>query len=208
MQPETKQQLLDDLDFAAKLARDGANTPLLGGTYFIIWSGLLVPTLMLHGATIDGFLPLSSNYTGVMWMVYGIVGTLLSTIYGFKARAKRGTNAWLNRLSRTAGITVSVLIFSFAIAMSVAVAMGKFGKESFNLVLPFAFALQTLHLTILGRLSQKSYLISASYFAAISMVVTLIFNDQNLIYYFSAFSVLLTMALPGFLEIREERAND
>ncbi|WP_338518953.1 hypothetical protein [Alteromonas gracilis] len=208
MQPETKQQLLDDLDFAAKLARDGANTPLLGGTYFIIWSGLLVPTLILHGATIDGFLPISANYVGLMWMAYGIVGTVLSTIYGFKARTKKGINSWLNRLSRTAGITVSVLIFSFAVAMTVSVAMGKFEKESFNLILPFAFALQTFHLTILGRLSQKAYLISASYFAAISMLVTLIFNDLNLIYYFSAFSVLLTMTLPGFLEIRDETKND
>ncbi|MEE4244437.1 MAG: hypothetical protein V2I33_03440 [Kangiellaceae bacterium] len=208
MQSETKQQLLDDLDFATKLAREGANTPLLGGPYFLIWSGLLIPTLLIHGAIIDGLLPLSVNSIGFMWMIYVITGGVLSTIYGFQARAKAGVNSWLNRLSRTAGITVSVLIFSFAIAMTVAVAMGKFERQSFNLILPFAFALQTFHLTILGRLSQKNYLISASYFAATSMVVTLLLNDSNMIYYFSAVSVLLTMTLPGYLEIRDERAND
>lgn len=208
MQSETKKQLLEDLDFATKLARDGANTPLLGGIHFIIWSGLLIPTLLIHGAIVDGFLPISGNSLGFMWLIYGVLGGLLSTIYGARARTKAGNNSWLNRLARTAGITASVLIFSFAIALTVAVIMGSFERQSFNLILPFAFALQTFHLTLLGRLSQKSYLTNASYIAAISMVVTLLFNGLNLIYYFSAISVLLTMTLPGYLEIRDEKTND
>ena len=60
------QTLIDDLDYAAQLARDGANTPMLGGPFFLLWSGLLIPTLLAHGLVLLGVIPLPVQMLGVL----------------------------------------------------------------------------------------------------------------------------------------------
>lgn len=199
------QSLIDDLDFAARIARDGAATPLLGGPYFLLWSGLLVPTLLAHGLALRQVLPVPETMLGLLWLGYGIAGGILSGILGRRRAAAAGANTFLNRLSRISGITLSVVIFSYVIALAIAVAWGTFGHDRFNLILPFAFGVQSFHLMLLGSLSGRSYLKRAAYLAGLTMVVTLVLNSDDIIYFIAAASAVFSMMLPGFLELRGEQ---
>lgn len=200
-------QLLSDLNFAAKLAKDGAQAPLLGGPFLLVWSGLLIPTLLAHGAILDGLISISTNKISMMWLLYGVLGGVLSLFLGVKRKTKPGNNSLLNRLSRTSGITLSVLIFCFAVVVSIGVSQGKLAPDTFNFILPFAFGMQAMQLVVLGYLSQKAYLIKSGYIAGLSMGLTLFFNTSNEVYYIAAASVLLTMTLPGYLEMKKEKFN-
>lgn len=202
-----KDTLMADLDFAAKLARDGASTPLLGGTFFVIWSGLLVPTLILHGLTVSRYLPFPPEYIGLIWFAFGICGSVLTIIFDRKNRNKSGATTFLNRLGRQAGWSVNLLIFSFVAATALRVLLSEADWSSFNMILPVAFGLQALQMSVLGHLSGKKYLMRAAYLAGIAMVCTLILNHRVEIYYVSAICILFSMMLPGILEIKAERQH-
>ncbi|MEM8940582.1 MAG: hypothetical protein AAGC91_00400 [Pseudomonadota bacterium] len=205
---DDKNALLADLDFAATLARDAANTPLLGGVYFLIWSSLLVPTLLIHGGVLQGWAPLDPSNLGMLWLGYAVIGITLSTAYGTLSAKKSGSNTFLNRLSRASGIVLCTLIFTFAAAISVAVGSGQIGIVAFNLILSFAFGLNAFHLAVLGALSGKRYLRWSALIAGIAMVLTVFYNQDSGVYFIAAVGVCLSMALPGILEVRAEHRHE
>ncbi|MEM1191218.1 MAG: hypothetical protein AAGI72_21995 [Pseudomonadota bacterium] len=205
---DEKNALLADLDFAATLAREAANTPLLGGAHFLIWSGLLVPTLLIHGSVLQGWLPLEPSLIGVLWLIYAIVGVTLSTLLGVRLANKPGANTFLNRLSRASGIALCALIFTFAAATSVAVGTRQVGYEAFNLILAFAFGLNAFHLVVLGALSGKRHLWWCAFFAGAAMVFTVFYSQDSFVYFVAAFGVCLSMTLPGILELRAEDCHE
>ncbi|MDA8708800.1 hypothetical protein N9M10_05425 [Hellea sp.] len=83
----TKEQILADLDYASSIAKDGANTPLLGGPIGLMWGCLVVPTLIAHGAIMEGLINLPQDKIGFIWMAYGYgYLPLPRTTHGEKAR--------------------------------------------------------------------------------------------------------------------------
>ncbi|MEM6483515.1 MAG: hypothetical protein AAF662_00825 [Pseudomonadota bacterium] len=205
---DDKNSLLEDLDFAATLARDAANTPLLGGVYFLIWSGLLVPTLLVHGGVVQGWVPLDPSSIGLLWLGYAVVGITFSTVFGMRTANRPGSNTFLNRLSRASGIVLCTLIFTFATAISVAVSAERIGFEAYNLILAFAFGLNAFHLAVLGALSRKRYLRWSALMAGVAMVLTVFYCQDPVVYFIAALGVCLSMTLPGILEVRAEHRHE
>lgn len=201
-------ELLKDLDFAAQLAKQGANTPLLGGKYFILWSGLLIPALVLHGLVVNGFIDLENSKIGLIWMGYGITGGVLSFLFGFLGSNKAGATTTLNKLSSRSGILVSIIIFTFALAMVVSVVVGTFSYSAFNLILPFAFGISAFHLGILGLIAKLNYLKFAAIVAWLGMVTALVFNQHPYLYFFVAIFVVFSQTIPGIIELKNEKQHD
>jgi len=196
--------LLDDLDFAAKLAKDGAATPLLGGPFLLMWSALLIPTLIFHGLTLMDKTPLPIEKIGLVWFAYGLIGAVLSFILGATFIRKTGSNSFLNQLGRYVGLSTGLIIFAFAVAVVIAVQMGVLDNDGYNHIIPFAFGVSTLNLAVLGAMSRKSYLRAAAFIAGSMMVITLLLIRQPALYFVAALGVFLTMTLPGYLELRGE----
>jgi len=199
-----KSALLDDLSFAAKLAKDGAQTPLLGGPFQLMWSALLIPTLIFHGLTLMGHSPIGIEKIGLLWFAYGLIGTVLSVILGKSHIQKNGANSFLNQLGRHVGISTGIIIFAFAITTVIAVHRDVLGTDGYNMIIPFAFGLSTLNLAILGAMSQRAYLRWAALIAGAMMVITLLLIRQPALYFAAAFGVFLTMTFPGYIERRAE----
>ncbi|MEW9798573.1 hypothetical protein [Alteromonas sp. CYL-A6] len=198
-------KLISDLDFAAKLAKDAAHSPLLGGVFFLIWSSLLVPTLLLHGAAKAELFPLTGKGLSLVWLGYGVLGGLLSMLAAKRKREKSGVNSFVNRLSAISGKTLGLLVGVYALAVFTAVVGGILDPEAYNLILPFAFGIEALHLHILGSLSNKKYLSLAALGCGVAMIVTLLLNNHVTMYFLAALAVALCMALPGYIELKEER---
>jgi len=203
----TKEQILADLDYASALAKDGANTPLLGGPISLMWGCLLIPTLCIHGMTLEGMINLATNNIGFIWMIYGIIGAIFSIILGKKMEKKTGASSALNKVSTALGISLSILIFTFAITTLIAVIKNDLPTHMFNYIIVFAFGLLTLNHAVLANLSRLSYLRIAAIAAGAFMVITLLMATQSSVYFIAALGVLITQIIPGLIEIRNEAKN-
>jgi len=53
----TNQEVKETLGYLKELAEQGSNAPLLGGRVGLMWTGLLVPTLLIHGLAATGCRP-------------------------------------------------------------------------------------------------------------------------------------------------------
>ncbi len=202
-----KSSLLSDLDFAAQLAKDGAQTPLLGGPFQLMWSSLLIPTLILHGLILSERLPLTIDKAGLLWLSYGLIGTFLSVRLGKRTGKKLGSNSLLNRVGANLGISTGVLISAFAITTVIGVGMGKLDSTAYNSIIPVAFGLSALNHAVLGGLTRKTYIRASAVIAGAMMVITLLLTRETAIYFVAALGVFLTMTLPGYLEMRGESKN-
>jgi len=78
----TKNEALENIAYARSIAEKGATTPLLGSSISLMWGILVVPTLIFHGLALLGKLPISSQNIGLIWAVYGVIGTLGSIYLG------------------------------------------------------------------------------------------------------------------------------
>lgn len=203
----TKEQILADLDYASSLAKDGANTPLLGGSIGVMWGCLLIPTLILHGLTLIEVIPMAPQNVGFFWMVYGILGTILSIILGKRIDQKPGAQSTLNKVGTALGISLGILIFTFAITTVFTVIKGGLPFYIYNLILVFAFGLMTLNYAVLAHLSGLNYLRLTAILAGSFMVISLLMVTQHHVYFVAAAGVLLTQIIPSVIELKNERGN-
>lgn len=203
----TKEQILADLDYASSLAKDGANTPLLGGSIGVMWGCLLIPTLILHGLTLIDFIPMATQNVGFFWMVYGILGTILSIVLGKRIDQKPGAQSTLNKVGTALGISLGILVFTFAITTVITVIKGGLPFYMYNLILVFAFGLMTLNHAVLAYLSGLNYLRLAAIFAGSFMVISLLMVTQHHVYFVAAAGVFLAQIIPSVIELKNERGN-
>lgn len=203
----TKEQILANLDYASSIAKDGANTPLLGGPIALMWGCLVVPTLIIHGLILNGTIDIPINNVGFIWMVYGIIGAILSVMLGRRMSRKPGATSALNKVASGLGISLSILIFAFAITTAITVISQGLPLYLFNYIIVFAFALMTMNLAVLAHISRLPYLRNAAIMAGAFMVITLLMVTQNAVYFVAAGGVIATQIFPSLIEIRNERNN-
>jgi len=203
----TKEQILADLDYASALAKDGANTPLLGGPIALMWGCLLIPTLILHGLTLGELIPMAKTKVGFFWAIYGIIGTIFSIILGRKIEKKPGAQSTINKVGTALGISMGILIFVHAITMTFVVIQNDLPIYMFNLILAFAFGLMTIDLAVLAKISGFEYLRNAAIMAGVFMVLTLLMVTQNHVYFVAAAGVLVAQIIPSLIEIKNEHGH-
>lgn len=202
----SRDDILRDLNFATQLAKDGRNTPLLGGPIGLMWGVLLFPTLIIHGLTLLGKTPIPIESVGLIWMVYGISGAILHAILGRQLRDKTGAGSTLNKIAGALGVSMGIIIFSFAIATVYAVLTLKLPVYTYNIIVVFAFGMGCINLSVLAAMTGKSYLRMAAIAAGIIMGVTMMMVTQTSVYFVAAIGVVLTQIIPNLLEMKAERA--
>jgi len=200
----TKTDAHKNLDYLKSLAEQGANTPLLGGRIGLVWTALLVPTLFIHGAAAAGMLNISENSVGMLWMVFGIVGGILSFILSRNLDKKPGSGSIGNKIESLIWPVQALLIFGYAIAAVLAINLNKAPLIIINTIMPFAFALGAVNLILLGRITQQSYLFLAGIVSGLFMLLTMVFITEPSIYFISAIGVFFTGVLPSIIQMRKE----
>jgi len=154
----TNQEVKENLGYLKELAEQGSNAPLLGGRVGLMWTGLLVPTLLIHGLAATGKIGFPVQNIGMLWMGFGIVGGILSALLARGLDKKPGSGSLGNRIESISWPVTAVLIFAFAISIAVAVMTQGAGHELFNMIVPFAFGLGAVNMILLGRITRQSFL--------------------------------------------------
>lgn len=195
-----------DIGYLKSLAEEGRNAPLLGGRIGLMWAVLLVPTLVMHGITAMGKGPLAIQHIGALWMGFGLFGGILSFILAQGLDKKSGSSSTANKVEAVIWPVTALLIFTYAIALSVGAALGKVPPLLFNSIMPFAFALSAVNLAVLGHLTGKSYFKLSALFAGIAMIACAVVITRPETYFLAAAGVALTGVLPSYLQLRDEHS--
>ena len=200
-----------NVDEMLRLAREGAQArdmrPLMGGEIGLMFTGLATIALLVHGLALMGVVPIPTPMIGAIWMVYGIVGWLLSVWMGRKLVDKPGADSLFNRVSEASWVVGGVMIGAVAFASVIAHVVLGVPYIVFNFIIPFAFAIAAVNNGLLARLTGFGYLKYGSVSAGVMSVVTLLMVDRVEVYIVAAVGLLLSGVLTSFIEIRRERTG-
>lgn len=202
---ETLSDIGADIGFLKSVAEEGRNAPLLGGRIGLMWTAMLVPTLVMHGITAMGKGPLAIQYIGALWMGFGMIGGSLSFILARGLDKRPGSNSVANKVEAVIWPVTALLIFGYAIALSAGAVSGKIPPLFFNSIMPFAFALSAVNLAVLGHLTGKSYLKLCAALSGLAMIACAVLITRPEAYFLAAAGVALTGVLPSLLQMRDER---
>ena len=202
-----KNQALSDLDYLKTLAESGQKSPLLGGRIGLMWTVLLVPTLIANGLVSTGIIEIPPQNIGFLWMCFGILGGVLSLILARGLKRKPGAGTAANQVAATIWPFSSILIFAFAISIAVGAAFNQLPKIAFNFIMPLAFATGAMSQAVLARMTGETFLRQASWAGLVFVCLTAIFANRGEVYFISAFGVLLTGVIPSLIELRKETAG-
>lgn len=203
----SRDELLNNLDFATNLAKAGAKAPLLGGPIGLMWSCLSVPALLLHGAAMSGAVNYPQDRIGLIWMIFGIVGGIGSFILGRKIDGKAGAGTTANRLSGALWLSATILIFTYAITTAIAFGMNKVAISQFDTIITFAFAMHAVALGVIGHMTGLTYQRIAGGLAGAFMVISLLLIGNPALYALAALGVVFVGIIPSLIEIRNEKTN-
>lgn len=201
----TNETLLQDLENASRIAREGQAAPLLGGSVGLMWTSLTTVALMSHGAVLAGWVDIPVSMTGLIWATQGVLGVILTAILSRGISDKPGCHSFTNRAAEGAWIAGIIMIATFAISLVVASFMGRTEVVYFNFIAPAAFAISAVINGMLARLTGYGYLKFSAIMSGVATAVTLIMVRQPEMYFVAGALLILSGVVPSFIENR--RAN-
>ncbi|MCF8880177.1 hypothetical protein L5876_10150 [Hyphobacterium sp. SN044] len=186
-----------DIAWLKSLAESGAQAPLIGGRYLLLWGGLSVLATFAHGLVVAGLLPVPMASVGFIWLVYGIAGGVASRLIGSGLGDKPGATSAANRVSRAAWTTVGFGIFGYVLA--IVLWTSAFGAPVllFDSILTIAFFGYAFAFSVTAALSGLKWLYGPALLSGLAAMATPVLYGSAALY-FGASAVILTAAvLPG-----------
>ncbi|PHR91274.1 MAG: hypothetical protein COA69_12245 [Robiginitomaculum sp.] len=200
----TKTEILDDIEYVTALAVEGRNAPYLGGRIGLMWGVLLCVTLLIHWATLTGHLAFPQSSLGILWIVYGVVGFVLSGILNRGTPAKPGQSSMNNKVANA--LWVGNAIFLSIYAMSAGLSAG-FGGNDFiimDTILPLAFGLYGFIHYVLARISAEKWQYVSSAVSLGFVPICLFLQGEANLYLASVVGIIATIIVPSLLYIKRE----
>lgn len=199
--------LMEDVDYIKTLAQEGADTPLLGGRFGIMWGCLTVIALITHWATLTGRFPLQPANIGLIWMMYGITGSVLTGILGRMLKNKPGCYSVSNRVEQAVWVGTTIMIFTLAIAIAISVTLSGRPVILFDMIMPTAFGVYFLNYFAIASLSGQKSLRVPAFISLLTMVITLNLIGDPLIYLVSALGVIFAGIVPSLIFLKNEPSD-
>jgi hypothetical protein len=202
----TNETLIKDLEYATDIARRAEQTPLIGGPIGLMWTSLATIALMAHGAILAGWVGVGPAMAGLVWLVYGIVGTVLSVILGRRFTRTPGSSSLANRVAEASWMSMGLLITVVAVTTVAAFMSGRVELLAFNFIVPIAFALSAASYGTLAKLTGYGYLTFAAVASALSASVTLFIVTEPSMYFVAGILLILSGVIPSVIELRKAGA--
>ena len=203
----TKNDVIEDIAYVKSIAEKGAQTPLLGSSISLMWGLMVVPTLILHGLTLIGKFPLSPQNIGLLWAIYGALGTLGSIYLGRKIDKQPGAKSQINQVGEVLGISMGILMAAYAITTVFMVVTKGLPDFLYNMIIVFAFSLITINLAVLSRLTGQPYMKIIAVLSGAITVISYVLVQSPTIYFFAAFGVIITQIIPSLIGLKKETTN-
>ena len=200
------QQLREDLAHAARLAREGASAPLMGGRYGLFWGALLLVTFTAHWFIASGASGLETQYVGAVWMGYGVIAAIGSVILA-RSMPKTAPASNINKVESAVWGYFGLAFAAIFLGIVLRIVLGLSDFSLFDIVVPFAFAgYSTAHLTT-AKISGAAQLRWGGYVAALGACGAMILYGKPEMYLFAALIILLAIIIPAWISLKHERAH-
>ncbi len=203
----TKEQLLDDLKYASRIAEQGRYAPLLGGRIGLMWGCLLVPTLLIVGLTYMGRSGLSSNAIGVVWVIFGVIGGILTAVLSRSIGKKPGVTSIGNQVEQASWTATTLLLFGLALSVTFAVLVQGKPLWLYDIIMAIAFGTYALNYFILIKIMQDKTLYLPMFISFGLMLFTMVFLGEPFVYLVAALGIIFTVIIPSLTHLKNEPKN-
>lgn len=203
----TNEALISDLEYATDIARRAEASPVIGGSIGLMWTCLATISLMIHGAILSGWIGSDTSLAGLVWLIYGVVGALLSVLLGRRLSQKIGSRSLANRVSEACWSSMGIMVAIIAVTTVIAFMTGRVEVVAFNFIVPFAFSQAATAYGVIARLTGYGYLKYAAIASAVSACITLYIVEDPAMYFFAGVFLILSGVIPSIIEVRKGAAQ-
>lgn len=200
----TKEQIIADLDYASALAKDGANTPLLGGRIGLMWGILLTLVFFGQWAILSQTFDVPHYSIGFLWLAFAIIGGSGSAIMGRKIDTMPGANSVANRVETYVWIMFAGYMVTLFVGVILNILIQNSGPQSFDFMVIAGFAGQGLAYGVVAKLTGLRWIHFASFagFTAAALCFSML-GDVN-IYVVASIAAFITIVIPSLISLKKE----
>lgn len=197
-----KDTLLADLEHASRIARDGAETPLVGGPIGLMWGILMTLTFALHYLIITQILPLSEWWLAILWGSFAVLGGLGSALLGTKIDKKSGSSSLMNRIEQYVWIMFSAALVSLAVGVLLNLILNNGSFQLWTIVLIAGFAGQGLAYGVTAKLTGHGWLHYAAFSSFTLAAITMSFYNDSIVYLIASVGSVFSIIIPSLLSMK------
>lgn len=192
-----KQTLLADLDYASAIAKDAANTPLLGGPIGLMWGILLTLTFAGQWLILNGIAGLPEQYIGFLWLAFAVIGGIGSAVLGRKISAKPGAMSVANRVESYVWMMFAAMMGSLFIGVLLNQLLAGGNAKLFDYIVIAGFAGQGLAYGLTAKMTGLKWLHMAAFAGFTASAVCFVALGQTQLYLIAAVATIITVILPS-----------
>ncbi|MEE2526905.1 hypothetical protein V0U79_11030 [Hyphobacterium sp. HN65] len=193
-----------DLDYLRSVAESGAQAPLVGGRYLIIWGGLGVIACLAHWSILTGVLPLEASALGAIWIGYGVLGMIATFLASRSMAAKPGCGSIGNRVNRVAWQYVGIGIGLYFAGVIFSVTALDAPPLLFDSILTIALFGYAIAFSVTAALSSEKWLYGPAWMSIAGAALSPAFYGRPELYLLVGAIILFAAVLPGFRLLGKE----
>lgn len=199
----TKENIIADLDYASRLAKEGAETPLLGGPIGLMWGVLLTITFFMQWAILTQTIALPVQTLAYLWIGFAIIGGLGCAVLGSRIEKKTGANSAANRVESYVWIMFAGMMATLFIGVVLNILFQEGTARLFDLILIVGFAGQGLAYGVVAKMSKLKLLHAASFAGFAASALCFSFYGDVAIYLIGSVATLFTIIIPSLLLMKK-----
>lgn len=196
-----------DLDYLRGVAESGAQAPLIGGRFLVIWGGLAVIACVAHWAIQAGMVPIESQYVGAVWLSYGVIGLLANFVAAHGLLGKPGIGSIGNRVNRVAWQYVGIGIGLYFAGVVFSVTALDASPVLFDSILTIALFGYSIAFAVTAALSSEKWLFGPSWMSIAGAALSPAFYGRPELYLLIAAVILFAAVFPGMRMMGREPAS-
>lgn len=206
MTEEKIQTLKDDIAFMRALAQEGSSAPLLGGSILVAAGVTFGVAGIAHWAVLSGLMNAGLEVLSFIWLAALVVFLGLLVWLRRSSGARPGAQSPGNRASSAAWASMGWSIF----VISLAIGILSWRTHSYIPTLifpPMILGLYGMGWSVAAAMSRKRWLWMTAFGSYAASLLVAWLSVDPIVYLVYASALLLLMALPGYILLRQEPSD-
>lgn len=203
----SKNEVLDNLDYARKVAEQGIDAPLVGGRFGLLWGVLLTITFAGHWAILTGTVGLPLPTLGWLWLGFAVAGSAGTFLLDRTVRNKPGLSSFGNRADSVIWMFFGATMFACFLGLALKLAAGGGSYPLFDFMVAIGFAGQGMAYGALSQLTTQRWLLAPAIGAYLLAIVSFYLYGTAALYLAAAAGVIVTVVIPSAVNYSREPAD-
>jgi len=193
----TNQDVLDDLEHATRIAREGAETPLLGGPVGLLWGALLTITFAGQYLILERVLAMPDYSLAILWIGFAAIGGVGTALLSRRINSKPGATSAANRVESYVWIMFASLMASLAVGIILNQIFSGGDYRLWDFMVIVGFAGQGLAYGVVAKMMREQWIHLAALAGFIMSAVCFSAYGSNQLYLIAAIATIFTVILPS-----------